>query len=207
MDKLRTTLVTAGLALVAAGCGGDNNPVGVNSGDPLTPYEMQLVFNQLTAVFENLGAAPASPGPAAATQSFNESINQPAPCDSGGSITANGSVNGTVDDVTGELDMTLHMRMTPNGCVVETETASITLDGAPYIQMDMDFYLSDTTIDMSGTQKGGISFTSTDGRSGSCAFDISFTGNVNLDTQAEESSVSGTVCGASAADLEVFQVG
>jgi hypothetical protein len=175
----------------------------VNSGDPLTEDEIQLVFLAISDAFSNLSFAPAA-GPARAQISVNESFNGSAPCSEGGTISANGSANGTVDDVTYELDLTYMLRMTPNGCAVPTETEVITLDGAPYLQLDMDFLLTETTIEVSGSQSGGIAFTSTDGRSGSCAFDVQFTTTANLDTLEGTSSASGTVCGVSANGLQVW---
>lgn len=189
-----------------SGCGGDD-PLGVNSGDPLTQDELQAVFIAVTEVFSTLNVAPtAAGGPARTTVSVNESFSASAPCDQDGSIAANGSANGTVDDVTFEIDVTYQLRMTPNGCVVPTETGTVTLDGAPYIQLDMDFVLTETQIVVSGTETGGVAFTSSDGRSGSCAFDVNFNVSANLEGGAGSSQSSGTVCGVSAANLTVFEV-
>lgn len=206
MSKLRVKLLTAGLAITAIGCGGDDGPMGVNSGDALTEAELQVVFYAISNAFSTFGAAPAAVGPARAVHSASESFDESAPCELSGSIAASGSASGTYDDVTGALDLTYHLRMTPNSCEVPTETTSIVLQGAPYIQLDMDFSLSETALSMSGSQVGGISFTADDGRSGSCAFDIDFSGNVDLGAQSGSSSVSGTVCGVSASNLTVFDL-
>lgn len=206
MSKLRTKLLTAAVALTAIGCGGDGDPLGMNSGDPLTEAELQVVFLAISDAFAYIGAAPAAAAPARATYSASESFDASAPCESGGTIAANGNASGTADDVTGELDLTYHLRMTPSGCTVPTETGTITLDGAPYIQLDMDFSLSQALLSISGSQSGGISFTSSDGRAGSCAFDVDFSGSVDLEAQTGSSSTTGTVCGVSASNLVIFDL-
>jgi len=136
----------------------------------------------------------------------NESFSASAPCDQGGTIAASGSANGTLDDETFELDVNYQLRLTPTACVAPTETGTVTLDGAPYIQLDMDFLLTETQIVVSGSETGGIAFTSSDGRSGSCAFDVGFNVTANLEGGTGSSSASGTVCGVSASNLTVFDV-
>lgn len=204
MHRLPATLIATFTALMVIGCGGDDSPVGVNSGDALTEAELQVVFNAISGAFDALGAAPAAVGPARATQSASQSFDTTAPCDSGGSITMKGNGSGTYDDVSGDLDLTFSLRMTPNGCAVPTETTTIVLEGSPYIQLDMDFSLTQTSLVLSGSQEGGISFTAEDGRSGSCAFSVDFSGDFDLEAQTGSSSVSGTVCGVSASNLTVF---
>jgi len=207
VSKIRTKLLTTAAALTVVACGGDDGPVGMNSGDQLTEAELQVVFYAITNAFGYLNAAPAAVGPAPATQSQNVSFDETAPCESGGSIVVNGSASATYDDVSGQVDATYHLRMTPNGCVVPTESGSITIEADPYLQLDMDFSLSDTAIEISGSEDGGIAFTSTDARSGSCLFDVDFSGNVDLENQSGNSAASGTVCGVSVSSLEVFDAG
>ncbi|MDH3207044.1 MAG: hypothetical protein OEO79_10550 [Gemmatimonadota bacterium] len=206
MSKLRSTLVLAVSVCLLSACADD--PLGVNSGDPLTPEEMQAVFSAISETFSTLSFAPAAAGgPARAVISVNESFSATAPCDIGGSFAAAGSANGTVDDETFLLDLSFQLRLTPNGCIVATETNTVTLNGAPYVQLSMDFELNETQIVAVGTQTGGIAFTSSDGRSGSCAFEVSFSVTADLEGQSGSSSVSGTVCGVSATGLQVFDVG
>jgi len=205
VSKLRNSLVALAIASTLSACGGDDGPLGVNSGDPLEEEEIQAVFLAISEAFASINVAgPAAAGPAQATQSFNVSIEESGECPLGGSIAANGSANGTVDDVTFEFDMTYRLRMTPSGCQVETATNAITLEGAPYIQLDMDFFLSEELIDISGSQTGGIAFTSSDGRTGSCAFDVQFTSTANLSAGGGSSSTTGEVCGVSVDGLEVW---
>lgn len=203
MSKLRSLLVLAVMASALSGCKDD--PLGVNSGDPLTEDEIQEVFFALSEAFSSLNLAPAAAsGPARASISFNESFDATAPYPGeAGTISASGSANGTVDDQTFEFDLAYQLRMTPNGCLIPTETGTVTLDGAPHIQLDMDFQLTDTQIVVSGSETGGIAFTSDDGRSGSCAFDVQFSFSSDLEGSGT-ASASGTVCGVSASNLTVF---
>ena len=204
VSKLRSTLVLAVMVSSLAACNDD--PLGVNSGDAMTPAEIQAVFSAISETFSTLGVAPAAAGgPARAIISVSESFSESAPCEVDGSVAAEGSVSGTVDDETFLLDLNFRLRLTPNGCVVTTETNTVTLDGAPYVQLDMDFQLTDTQIVAIGTQTGGIAFTTSDGRSGSCAFEVTFNVTADLEGQAGSSSVSGAVCGVSASGLQVFE--
>jgi len=195
--------------MVSALSGCKDDPLGVNSGDPLTPAEMQAVFAAISSTFSTLGFAPvpaAVGGPARTTVSVSESFDVSAPCGEAGSIDTSGSVNGTFDDETFAFDMDYQLRMTPMGCVVSTEEGTVTLDGAPYIQLNMDFLLSETQLSITGSETGGIAFTSSDGRSGSCAFDVTFSVTADLEGSGGSSSASGTVCGVSASNLAVFEI-
>jgi hypothetical protein len=204
MTRFRSTLVLLLSLTVLTACKDD--PLGVNSGDPMTEEEIQEVFFAIADAFEALGAAPAASGPARASVSVNESFTGSAPCPMGGAIAANGSASGTVDDETFELDLSYRLRLTPDGCVIDTETTTITLDAAPYIQLDMDFHLSETELVIGGSQSGGISYTAADGRVGSCAFSVQFSGSVDLVAESGSSQVSGEVCGVSASGLTVFEL-
>jgi hypothetical protein len=205
VSKFRLSLVAVLMVSALSGCKDD--PLGVNSGDPHTPAEMQAVFAAISSTFSTLGFGPAAVGgPARTTVSVNENFDVSAPCAEAGSIDTSGSMNGTVDDETFALDVDYQLRMTPNGCVVPTEEGAVTLDGAPYIQLDMDFLLSETQIVVSGSETGGIAFTSSDGRSGTCLFDITFSVTADLEGSTTSSSASGTVCGVSASGLNVFDV-
>lgn len=205
MPKVRAPLVLAVTALTLTACKGDD-PLGVNSGDPMTEAEIQAFFNALSDGFAQFGGGPAAVGPARATSTYSESFNASAECPTSGSMSASVSVHATLTDEPLVLDASYQARVTPNMCVVPTESGVITVDGSPYLQMSLDLTLTETTIDFDGSYVGGIAFASDDGRSGSCRFDVDFSGTANLDTQAGSSSVSGTVCGVSVEALEAFSV-
>ena len=202
MPKLRASLVLAIATSTLVGCKSD--PVGTNSGDPLTEAEIQTFFYALSDAFSSFSAGPAAVGPARATASYSESFNASAECPTSGSMSASVSVNATVTDEPLLVNAKYRARVTPNLCVVPTESGSITVDGGPYIQMDVDLAITDTTVGFEGTYRGGIGFTSSDGRSGTCRFEVSFSGSASSTTAS--SSVSGTVCGVSVSATEAFSV-
>jgi hypothetical protein len=207
MPKLRLSLVLAVAASALAGCKSD--PLGTNSGDPLTEAEIQTFFFALSDAFSSFssgpaGVGPAGVGPALATASYNESFNATADCATSGSMSGSVSVHATATDNPVVLNATYRVRVTPNECVVPTETGSITVDGGPYLQMDVDLLLTEATIGFEGAYGGGIAFTSSDGRSGTCRFDVDFSGSAS--STSASSSVSGTVCGVSVSATEAFSV-
>ena len=197
--------LSTGLLLMAA-CSGD--PTGTNSGDPLTAGEIQALFNELGASFSQINAVPAlalqgdAPTWAALQSagdpvSVNVDINQSVPCEQG-TISINGSVDGSIDTETFLGTITMDFVWNFNECMVSTETTSFTVNGDPNIALEADFVFGENEFTTSGTEKGGFSFTVSDGRSGSCAIDLAFNTSVNTETNAISSTVSGTVCGQSA---------
>jgi len=207
MPKLRPSLVLAIAVSILAGCKSD--PVGTNSGDPLTEAEIQTFFYALSDAFSsfNSGAVavgPAGVGPALATASYSESFNATADCATSGSMSGSVSVHATATDNPVVVNATYRVRVTPNLCVVPTESGSITVDGGPYVQMDVDLTITEATIGFEGSYGGGIAFASDDGRSGTCRFDVDFSGSVTSTTAS--SSVAGTVCGVSVSATEAFAI-
>ena len=202
--------LAVGLIVVMAGCGGDSNLVGVDSGDPLTDAEVQALFNELGQAIGSIGAAAqqvvsAQDGPMrapAGTISINRSIDESAACESG-TLGVKGRVEGTVDDETFETDMTMDFTLNFNSCMVSTETGSITLDNPPGIAYILDMDMGQESYSISGSQKGGFSFTTSDDRMGSCSIDLTF--DVSYDSGTGQSNVvSGTVCGRSAEGFQPY---
>lgn len=202
--------MSAGLLLMAA-CSGD--PTGTNAGDPLTPAEIQALFNELGASFSQINAVPAlalqGDAPAwAALQSagdpisVNVDLNQTVPCEQG-TIGINGSVNGSIDSETFQGTVSMDFEWTFNDCLVGAEEVTLTVNGDPSIALKADFVFGENEFTTSGTEKGGFSFTVSDGRSGSCAIDLAFETSVNTETNAISATVSGSVCGQSAEEFNV----
>ena len=202
--------LAVGLMVAIAGCGGDSNLVGVDSGDPLTDTEIQALFNELGQAISSIGAAAqhvvsAQDGPArapAGTISINQSIDESAACESG-TLGVKGRIEGTVDDETFETDMTMDFALNFNSCMVSTEAGSITLDNPPGIAYELDMDMGQEAYSISGSQKGGFSFTTSDDRMGSCSIDLTF--DVSYDSGTGQSNVvSGTVCGRSAEGFQPY---
>lgn len=202
--------LVVGITFVLAACGGD--PTGTNSGDPLTNTEALAIFEALGATFGSIsvGGAPPQPGsttgaaPAAAGP-IDESFEISVPCESG-TIQMSGSMSGTVDEQTLATNLTMDITWVPNACAITTGTTTFTISGDPEIRFQGDWALADNLFSLSGTETGGFSFTSSDGRVGSCAIDIAFSSSVNLSTTTEESTISGTICGLPASGFQAQHV-
>jgi hypothetical protein len=192
-----------GLALTLAACGGD--PVGVNSGDELTDTEIQAIFNAFGGAFSSVGASAHASAPLDGMQmaeiDVDQEVNVSAPCNLGGEISLNGSVDGTVDDETFASNLEMEVGVQFDACGVASDQNTLTVDG------EIDFYshvvLNDGSFSADGWQRGGFEFATNDGRSGSCAIDIEFSASYTEGTSAQ-SSVTGRVCGRSASELEAY---
>ena len=196
------TGLTTAVALMVAGCSGDI--VGVDSGDVLTSTEVAAVVAALVAALETAGAGPvAAPGagPALVPIDVGTNFNVTAPCESG-DINVSGSLDGTVDDETFAMDVTMDVSWNPNGCVVGDGLNTFTLNGAPEIALHLDWTSSQETVSLSGTETGGFSYTSSDGRTGSCALNVTY--SIVTTATSVDATVTGSVCGLSADGFETL---
>ena len=200
MRKMSTSLVglTTALTLTVVACGDD--PTGVTSGDELTSTEVAAVLAALGSAFDSVGAG-AQAAPAQAPISVNESFNVSVPCESG-TLAVSGSIAGSIDDVTFDTDLTTTVRWQPNACVVSDGTTTFTVDGAPRIELVLDLTSTQDVVTVSGTETGGFSFTSSDGRSGSCAVDVTF--SIVTTATSVDATVTGTICGQNASGFEML---
>ncbi len=195
--------LAVGLALTLSACGDD--PMGVNSGDELSDAEIQAIFNAFGGAFDDIDASASVAAPADGIQMaeihVDQSVNVSAPCDLGGEISLNGSVDGTVDDETFASDIEMEVGVQFDACAVASDQNTLTVDGD--IQFDSHVVLSETEFSADGSQVGGFEFTTNDGRTGSCAIDIDFSASYTEGASAQ-SNVSGTVCGRSASQFEAY---
>jgi len=188
--------LATGLALLVSACGGD--VTGVTSGDELSSEEVAIVMTALASVLDGAGVQAgqvAAAGPALAAINIDENFNETVACDSG-DVKVSGSMDGTVDDETFAMDATMEVAWEPNGCVVSDEVNTFTVDGAPEIRLTLDMVTTEQSVSLSGTETGGFSFTSSDGRAGSCAIDVTF--EIVTTDSSLSNTVTGTVCGLEA---------
>jgi hypothetical protein len=198
--------VSAALAVLSAGCG-DSIGVGVDSGDPLTDAEVQALLNELGNAIGDVGAAHMTApidGPQLAEINVNQSVDVTTSCQASGTIRVDGDIEGTVDDETFESDLSLTLTLDFNDCGVPVETNTITVNGPPGLQYDIDFLIGQEDFSISGTLKGGFSFSATDLREGSCAVDLDFSASYSSGGSSLSSSVTGTVCGRSGDTFEPY---
>ncbi len=208
----RTKLIpglAVGFVIMLAGCG-DSTLVGVDSGDPLTDAEVQALFNELGQAIGSIGAnahvVSAHDGPQRAPAgniSVNQSVDETAACDAG-SLNIKGKVEGNVNDETFEADMKMDLTLNFNACMVTTASGSVTLDNPPGIGYDLEMDIGEDSFSVSGTQKGGFSFTTSDDRVGSCAIDVTFNASYDSVGGTQNSTVTGTVCGRSAEGFQPY---
>lgn len=201
--RFRTTIpssLVVGLILGVTACSSD--PLGVNAGDQLSAAEIQSVLDAMSAAFAggstlNGPAAGSGPSFGPAAVPINQSFDFSAACQSG-TVGLSGSVNGQLDDQTLEGSLSMELTWRLNSCLVATETTSFTVNHEPEITFTGDFDFTQDEISVSGTEKGGFRFTAADGRTGSCAIDLTFSTSFNAVAQSATNSVSGTICGLSA---------
>jgi len=195
--------LAVGLALTLAACGGD--PLGVNSGDELTDTEIQAVFNALGGAVAGIDASASRTAPLDGIQmaeiNVDQGVDVSTPCNLGGEISVNGSLGGTVDDETFASDLEMDVGVQFDACVIAAEQNTVSVDGE--IQFESHFVLNEAAFSADGSQVGGFEFTTSDGRTGSCAIDIDFSASLTEGTSAQ-STVSGTVCGRSASQFEAY---
>ena len=195
MRKISRSFIglTTAVALTVVACSGD--PTGVTSGDELTAGEVAVVMAALGSAFESVGVA--TQDAISVDRNFEVSV----PCESG-NLEMSGSISGSIVDGTFDMDITMDVTLNPHGCVVGDDENTLTLDGAPEIKVVLDMTSSEGSLTVSGTEKGGFSYTSSDGRTGSCAFDVTF--SVVTGESGNSSNITGKICGLEASRFETF---
>ena len=207
MRKIFSSFVglTTALALTVTACG--DSLTGVDSGEQLTDAEVAAVVDAFFSAFDaaeaDADASQALAAPAQASSSFDFTIDLSVPCESG-TFDMSGSFAITYDDVTLEEDGRIDVTWEPMDCLVGDGTNIFTLNGAPRVEMVVEFTSDGEAETIDGTLNGGFSFESGDMRSGSCNMDVTF--HIETDgTVAGVSTVSGTVCGLDADTFEAFE--
>lgn len=203
------TMTSLTLALVVLTACGDDSPTEA-TGDALTVGETQEV---VTAFFDLLelieiplldgGGAPVA-GPAAVPYGdlYDDVIDGQIQCDlPGGTATAVGLITGDVDPVAETADIMVSATVDAVNCAHVGETSTITLDGDPDVGLGGEISITPVSIDITIDVDGGFSFTTDDGRTGTCPMDFTVTASSSEGGLSEV--ISGTACGVNAAQLQV----
>jgi len=192
-------------AMLLASCGG-SSPTG-NSGDALTAAEANLVAAHLFALLQLVtidlfGPTAAGGSPAAVPYGdlYDDQIDGSLPCALGGTGSIAGTISGDVTQETGEADLSVNATADWNGCVLG-EGQTVTLDGNPDVGITAHILFGQTSssIDLDG--QGNVSYSTNDGRSGTCGVDMS--ASVGLTQSGINQTLSGTVCGVDASTLDL----
>ena len=199
MRKVSTSFIglATALALTVVACG-DDELTGVGSDDELTATEVAAVLAAFGSAFDSASGA-AQAAPAQVPESVNENFDVSIACESG-TLGVSGSITGTADVETFISDLTTTVSWDPNACVVGDGTNTFTVDGAPAVEVVLHLTSTQVALTVTGTETGGFSFTSSDGRSGTCALDVTF--SIATAPTGVERVVTGTICGLEA---DIFQ--
>ena len=184
MLRIIRGIAATSLALTIAACG--------DSTAPNVTLDDEQVADMMDAM-ANAGVAGFTPPPVGnlAVITINESVE----CPNGGTS----SFAATIDEnsTTGAMSMTITQGFA--NCKSTSSTGRVwTFNGKPNIVSTFNGTSNATTgaFTLSGTQKGGITFSSNLG-TGSCDFDVTFSMSGNENTEQFSGSMTGTVCGRS----------
>jgi hypothetical protein len=183
------------LSLPLASCGKSPTDAG---GDQLTQQESLALYSEISLALSQALANVSNSGsparaPAAAPTTFSGSINSSTACSAGGTAAVIGSYNGSYDTQGTDYTYSYDMTMAFNSCQTSGQASQVTITGDPSLTITGDFHWTGTTYDYTYTEQGGIAFTTSDGRSGSCQ--ISYSSTVTYDGTKSSVSLTGSVCG------------
>lgn len=206
-SRLLAIPVLAASVFALAACGDDDSPTG-NSGDAVSAAEAQFL---VAAFFEALDAIDIPPletaGPAGPAQTpygelYDDEISGTNECFGGGFSTIQGLITGDVDEETGDADIDVNATVDFTTCIVPaSETVAYTLDGAPDIDVIADIVIAGQLVSIDIDFDGAVDFLTSDGRTGTCALDL--TVSASADEAGVSESASGSVCGVSANQLQI----
>ncbi len=194
MPRIRlAAVVVAALALAA--CGKDaTSPANTQ----LKPDEAQALALAMAASGDSYSGAVAAPdvvtlsttsggttfGPITFTQAF--------PCPKGGTLTPNVAISGSIDGTTRSMTLDLSGTETPKDCAYPVKAITVTVNGNP--NLAIAGHLAIAAGVPSGAQtfdeKGGFTWKTSDGRSGTCAVDIKSSADFGKNLR----TVTGTFC-------------
>ena len=186
-------------ALGVGACGGTTDVL-----DELSQSEAaDLASAVLLATFSNTGSVPQAPpatagGPQLVPFTFSFHLDFPAECPLSGTVAISASldVEGDTDTDAGTVDYV--MIQVHHGCTVESENGRVfTLDGAPSVTSTLRAENDGQgVVSWSGSLVGTVAW-STDGRSGVCGLDLTFSGSGDDSAGTAEFDLAGTVCALS----------
>ncbi len=194
MIRLRTIAMLLAAGALAA-CGKDATA----PASQLRPDEAQTLALGLTGSARafngsNMAAADVAAS-VQATAPFSISVDESLPCPQGGTL----AVKATTSGQFGRLPLALSADMTgtikPSACAYRVKAGTLTVTGDPDVAVAAHVAVgavANPGID-TFSAKGALTWSTSDGRSGSCAIDFTSTGDFGANTR----TVKGTICGNS----------
>jgi hypothetical protein len=184
------------LTALLPACGGDD--IIGTSGDPLESDEAIAVLSVISEILAGSLFEFGPPGalaPAAAADPIDESVSLTANCPLGGTVSLSGRITGDADESRGTANVRFNLTESIRGCAFQHESIRFTINGSPNLQYDgslsVQVIQSEFALNGSLNLKGGLSYSSSDGRSGKCGVDVRSSFTPTRVTQ------SGQVCGQS----------
>lgn len=199
-NLVRTLALVAAVGVAACG---DDDPT--STGDTLSEAEAAAVSEiVLGTAFQATAAglptaAPAASGPQAAPFSYSTDIETSVSCSGGGSIALDGSATINGDDETFQFTIAYNMNSTYSECTEFAQEADqeFTIGGTLAFTANADYSGgqgdSFGSLTSTGTFSGNISWSSEDGRSGTCG--VSLTSTTTSTGEAITASTTGSFCG------------
>ena len=210
--KLARTLALFAAFAVAA-CG-DDDPV--STGDALSEAEAAALSGiVLGAAFQVTSTVATSPttvdGPQAAPFTYSTEIETSVECSGGGTIGLNGNATINGDDETMEFTIAYSATSTYNECTEfapETEQ-QFTIGGSLSFTANADYEAGEGeefgSLNSTGSFNGSISWSSDDGRSGTCA--VALTSTTSANGESISATTTGSFCGTSINETFNYGVG
>lgn len=211
----RRTLALASLiaaTFTLTSCGSDSTG---NSGDALTADEASALASEFLGLlqgidiplFEALPSPAASPAAVPYGDLYDPVIDVNEACDGGGNATIGGTISGDVDSQTYAADINVTATAGFASCGVVSQSSTITVSGNPDVQISghvvFDPDQESASIDLGG--KGSVTYETNDGRSGTCAVDLSANASLTSVSGLTQ-SVTGTMCGADASKFDLVLI-
>ncbi len=195
MPRIRLAAVAVA-ALALAACGKD--ATSPTASTQLKPDEAQALALSMAASGDAYSGAVSAPdvvtlstlsgattiGPITFTQSH--------PCPKGGTVTPDVTITGSVDLTARSLSMEVKGTETPKDCAYPVKAVTVTVNGNPNLAIDAKLAIVAGVPSgaQTFTEKGGFTWKTSDGRSGTCAVDITS----SADFAKNLRTVSGTFC-------------
>ncbi len=195
MPRIRLAAVAAA-AFALAACGKDATSPAAST--QLKPDEAQALALGMAASGDAYSGAVAAPdvvtlstmttattiGPIAFTQSH--------PCPKGGTVTPDVTITGSIDLTARSLSMEVKGTETPKDCAYPVKALTVTVNGNPNLAIDAKLAIVAGVPSgaQTFTEKGGFTWATSDGRSGTCTVDMTSSADFGKNLR----SVSGTFC-------------
>ncbi len=193
MPRIRLAAVAVA-AFALAACGKDaTSPASTQ----LKPDEAQALALSMAASGDAYSGAVAAPDVVTLSTSGGTTIGpitftQSHPCPKGGTVTPDVTITGSMDLTARSLSLEVKGTETPKDCAYPVKAVTVTVNGNPNLAIDAKLAIVAGVPSgaQTFTEKGGFSWKTSDGRSGTCTVDLTSSADFGKNLR----SVTGTFC-------------